>query len=334
MSRIGKAIFSITLILVLSVFCLGQNSASKTLRWYKGNTHTHTINSDGDSTPEEVVKWYRDNSYNFLFITDHEFITPVDPLNKLFGKNGEFLVIQGQEITDRLDGKPYHINALNIPNVIMPQRGKTVTENLQQNIDRVRSAGGIPQLNHPNFGWALTATDIRQVQRIMLIEVYNGHPLVNNLGGGGSPGTEKIWDAILTSGKLIYGIASDDSHYFKRLGDHTAPTPGQAWVVVRAENLTPNALLSAMEHGDFYASTGVELSDYRISRRGITISIREEKSSKYTVHFIGRGGRILKTVITNPAVYNYRGNESYVRAKIIESNGKLAWTQPIIIKKK
>ena len=27
-------------------------------RWYKGNTHTHTLNSDGDSTPDDVVRWY------------------------------------------------------------------------------------------------------------------------------------------------------------------------------------------------------------------------------------------------------------------------------------
>lgn len=29
-------------------------------RWFKGNTHTHTLNSDGDSTPDEVVRWYRE----------------------------------------------------------------------------------------------------------------------------------------------------------------------------------------------------------------------------------------------------------------------------------
>ena len=28
-------------------------------KWYKGNIHTHTTESDGDDTPESVVKWYR-----------------------------------------------------------------------------------------------------------------------------------------------------------------------------------------------------------------------------------------------------------------------------------
>ncbi|MEQ1923708.1 MAG: hypothetical protein ABL952_14475, partial [Pyrinomonadaceae bacterium] len=68
---------------ILSLIVLTAMSAAitigqtPTLRWYKGNTHTHTLNSDGESSPEDVVKWYRDAGYNFLFVTDHEFITPV-----------------------------------------------------------------------------------------------------------------------------------------------------------------------------------------------------------------------------------------------------------------
>src|SRR5512134_2062007 len=35
--------------------------AAQTLKWYKGNTHTHTLNSDGDSSPDEVARWYREH---------------------------------------------------------------------------------------------------------------------------------------------------------------------------------------------------------------------------------------------------------------------------------
>jgi hypothetical protein len=37
--------------------------------WFKGNTHTHTLNSDGDSTPDDVVQWYRSHRYHFLVLT-------------------------------------------------------------------------------------------------------------------------------------------------------------------------------------------------------------------------------------------------------------------------
>ena len=69
-------------------------------RWLKGNLHTHTINSDGDSTPEEVVRWYREHGYDFLVLTDHNFLTGVDGLNALQGAAGRFLVVKGEEVTE------------------------------------------------------------------------------------------------------------------------------------------------------------------------------------------------------------------------------------------
>lgn len=312
---------------------LGQTpTPSPVAKWFKGNTHTHTLNSDGDSTPDDVGKWYRENGYSFLFVTDHEYITNVAPLNHVFGKVETFLVISGQEVTDSFDNKPLHINGLGLTRVVMPNRLSGSVATLQKNIDDVRAAGGVPQLNHPNFGWALTSAEIGQLKGVKLMEIFNGHPLVNNLGGGGSPSAEQIWDELLTAGMQIYGIADDDSHYFKRIGDKTAPTPGHGWVYVRATELTEKAILSSLDGGDFYASTGVELEEYIVEQTQITIKVKAARQSKYTVQFIGRGGRILKESFHPTAVYNIAGDNGYVRAKIIESNGKVAWTQPVFLK--
>ena len=49
-------------------------------RWYKGQTHTHTLESDGDSTPEEVTRWYQERGYQFLVLSDHNVLVPVDAL--------------------------------------------------------------------------------------------------------------------------------------------------------------------------------------------------------------------------------------------------------------
>src|SRR5690554_8205271 len=43
-------------------------------KWYKGNLHTHSFWSDGDDFPERVARWYHDNNYNFLALTDHNTI--------------------------------------------------------------------------------------------------------------------------------------------------------------------------------------------------------------------------------------------------------------------
>ena len=103
--------------------------------------------------------------------------------------------------------------------------------------------------------------------------------------------------------------------------------------MVRAKNLTAPAILEALERGDFYASTGVELADYQTNEKEMIVTIKQERSSKYRVLFIGAGGRVLKEAISSPASYQFRGDETYVRAKILDSNGKVAWTQPVWLKK-
>src|SRR5690349_3609735 len=161
---------------------------SATTRWYKGNTHTHTLNSDGDSTPDEVVRWYREHGYQFLVLTDHNFLTSVDGLNALHGADERFLVIRGEEVTSRAGAKPIHVNGLDVQRLVEAPTGSTVVEVLQRAVDGIRGASGVPHINHPNFQWALTTEDLQQVRNNRLFEIYNGHPQVNNDGGGGVPG--------------------------------------------------------------------------------------------------------------------------------------------------
>ncbi len=305
-----------------------------TLRWYKGNTHTHTLNSDGDSAPDEVARWYREQGYQFLVLSDHNFLTPVDGLNTTLGADEQFLVIRGEEVSTRHDDRSLHVNGLNIERQVaapMPPDGSSVTDVLQDSVDAIRDAAGVPHINRPNFRWSLTTDDLQRVQRYRLFEIYNGHPRVNNLGGGDVPGLEEIWDRLLASGKLVYGIAVDDAHVFKRPWDPTASRPGFGWVMVRAERLTPSSIMEALERGDFYASTGVELSSYTADDDTITIAVQEEGDSRFRVRFIGDGGRSLQETTENPAIYRIRGDETYVRAKVMESNGAVAWTQPVMV---
>jgi len=306
-------------------------------RYYKGNTHTHTLNSDGDSTPDDVVRWYREHSYDFLVLTDHNYLTSVEGLQALHGADEKFLVMRGEEVSDTAGGKPIHINGFNPSRLIEPQGGRGVVEVIQRNVDAIRAVLGVPSVNHPNFGWAITGEELQEVRNYRLFEVYNGHPFVNNEGGGGTPSLEQMWDYLLYRGQVVYGIAVDDAHVFKRPWDTQVPRPGRGWVYVRAERLATGALLASLERGDFYASTGVELEDYSSDARTVRIKIKEEKSSRYRIQFIGRGkspwdgGRMLKEATASPAVYEIRGDEGYVRAKIYESNGKVAWTQPVMV---
>jgi hypothetical protein len=299
--------------------------------WYKGNTHTHTLNSDGDSTPDDVVRWYREHRYQFLVLTDHNFLTSVDALNALHGAEERFLVIKGEEVTDRLGDKALHINGLDVSTTVPPQGGSSVVDVLQRNVDAIRRADGIPHINHPNFRWSITKEELGQVRDNKLFEIFNGHSQVNNLGGGGVSDLEQAWDTILSSGTLLYGIAVDDAHTFKSPGNPDVAGPGRGWVTVRAPRLDARAILDALEGGDCYGSTGIELGDYRVDDRRMTVEVRATTFSKYRIQFIGRNGQILREVAEPKATYEFRGDEGYVRARVLESNGRLAWCQPKLV---
>ena len=328
-------VLTIVLTMVSAAVPLQQQSTplGTTGRWYKGNTHTHTLNSDGDSTPDDVVRWYREHRYQFLVLTDHNFLTSVDGLNALHGADEKFLVIKGEEVSDRIEEKSLHINGLDVNAVVPPQGGSSVVEVLQRNVDAIRRANGIPHINHPSFRWSITADELQRVRNNRLFEIFNGHPQVNNAGGGGVPGLEEVWDAILTDGTLLYGVAVDDAHVFKAPGNPDVAGPGRGWVAVRAARLEARALLDSLERGDFYASTGVELTDYQATARQITLTVNATAFSKYRIQFIGKGGRVLREIAEPTATYEIRGNEGYVRARVLESNGRMAWCQPIMVQR-
>jgi hypothetical protein len=299
--------------------------------WYKGNTHTHTLNSDGDSTPDDVVRWYREHGYQFLVLTDHNFLTSVEALQALHGADEKFLVVRGEEVTDKFGDQSIHVNGLNLGTLVPPQGGTSVRDVMQRNIDAVRKAGGVPHINHPNFRWSISTEELQQVRNNRLLEIFNGHPTVNNAGGGGVPGLEEVWDAILSSGTLLYGIAVDDAHTFKDPGNPAVAAPGRGWVVVRSPRLEPAALMDALERGDFYASTGVELSDVETTTDRMRVLVRATSYSKYRIQFIGRKGQVLQESVEPSATYTFRGDEGYVRARVLESNGRMAWVQPVVV---
>jgi hypothetical protein len=310
-------------------------------QWYKGNTHTHTINSGGDSTPDDVAKWYRENGYDFLFITDHDMVTDVAPLNAIFGGGGRFLLIRGEEVSSNFAGPAgkifVHVNSLNPREAAKPAQGASARDTLQQDLDAIRAAGGLAQINHPNFMWQLNASDIAAVRGARLMEIMNMHPLVNSFGAGPTfAGTEELWDQVLSRGLMIWGVASDDTHDLKSgVTGETEGKPGKGWIVVRSQHLSAAEIMQAIDRGDFYASTGVELKDYRVEGMQITIEIRTQDRylMKYRTQFIGKDGKVLQDGTTNPAVYLIKGNEGYVRARITDSYGSMAWTQPVAVQR-
>ena len=272
----------------------------------------------------------------------------------LFEEPGRFLIIPSEEITDKFEDKHVHLNATNVQQLIQPQGGGSIAEVLQNNINAVlkqKQESGAPMLvhvNHPNFYYSVSLSDMIHLQGERFFEVFNGHPLVHNFGDSLHIGTEEMWDLIniayLRQGKpLIYGLATDDSHNYHETG-RTFSNAGRGWIVVRANALTVGALIGAMEQGQFYASTGIELRRLRFRNNKLTVKVKQEPGVKYQISFIGCGvgdteTHILKEHSGASASFKLDPDILFVRAKImsdkLHSNPietavyEMGWTQPV-----
>ncbi|WP_237607179.1 PHP domain-containing protein [Roseimaritima sediminicola] len=297
-------------------------------------------------------------------------LMPLEEFRALVEQQQRFLLIPAEEISDRAEGKPVHINATNIAEAIPPAGGATVREAMQNNLrailehEREHGREVFPHINHPNFGYAMTAADLAAVVSERFFEVYNGHPGVNHLGDETRPGVERMWDLANAIRRThlnvppLMGIATDDSHEY-----HGKPgsRPGRGWVMVRSRYLTPERLILALKAGDFYASSGVSLEDvgYDAETQTLRLTIQPVEDETYTTQFIAtlaaeasaegttkaaaidedRIGVVVKTVEGTAAEYRLKGNELYVRAVVtssappadpsFEGQRKQAWTQPV-----
>ena len=296
-----------------------------------------------------------------------------DEIKTKLDEAGKFLTVQGEEITSTLNGSYIHANAWNTPSVISAATGTTALEILNKNLASVvaKAAGTnrtiLAQINHPNAGpnasYAISAEDLAK-STSQFVEIYNAVPNTYHYGDSTHPSEEKLWDIAntirLTAMHMppLYGTAVDDAHTYLTTSK-SAANPGRAWTMIRASELSTDAIFTAMTNGDFYASTGVELSElnYDSDLKTLTVSVNAESNVNYRIDFIGtlKGvdptkqtdgtysseiGKVLYSVTGTSATYTLTGNELYVRAFVYSDKAvdypttggvatKQAWTQPV-----
>lgn len=298
-------------------------------KWLKGNIHTHTTESDGDASPQHVAEWYKQHEYDFLVISDHNHLTVLDEAGDHPG-DWPFL-IPGEEITSRLFGNtvPVHVNGIGITSLVEPATEESAQKTLQENINRIRDAGGLPSINHPNYKWALSPENLVETTGAWAVEVYNGHPGSNTNGGGGFLSVESMWDGALSAGNRLFGVATDDSHHYHESSPLLA-NPGRGWIVVRAENLAQPDLMAAMSEGDFYSSSGVVIGEMKNSVDEIVLEMEPYDSEVFTTVFYGDNGIALAEEHGSSVRFKPPRNQTYVRATVKSSRESFrAWTQPV-----
>jgi hypothetical protein len=306
-------------------------------------------------------------------------LKPLSEYRSALEEAGRYLLLPAEEISHRYAKAPMHINAVNLRDAIKPVDGSSMAETIAVNhrlvADQARRTGWrtIAVLNHPNFQWGIRAEDVILTEEVRFFEVFNGHPVVHNYGDDLHASTERLWDIVLALrlGKHrlppVFALATDDAHGYHEFGLGKV-NPGRGWVMVRAPYLSAEAVVRAMVEGDFYASTGVVLTDVRRRDGQLQLTIRAEEGVTYRTEFIatlrsaslasepqrdGDGkerevtrlystdiGKVVAVSEAREPSYRLTGEELYVRAKVTSSKRhpnpyqkgdlEVAWTQPLV----
>ena len=281
--------------------------------WFKGCFHIHTTNSEGELRPLAVCKWYKNNKYDFIAITDHNFFTKIS--EKHF-KN--FLVI-GNSVEFS------HFSAdLHILGIGLDQDKLNNQDDYQYIINFILNNNGLAIICHPNWIWGGKFNKLSKLKNYHGIEIFNS--FIREEVSGSPFATEK-WDYLLSLGNKVWGFAVDDMHrYGKKWHKHAKRLIGQGWIMVKADKLEKEEIMNSIKQGNFYSTTGVIIENiYLDKKRYFVKSINGEE-----IIFIADYGRIIKVIDDSEGEIEISNKYKYIRCEIRSKFG-IAYTQPVYL---
>ncbi len=285
-------------------------------RFYKGNLHTHSTNSDGSHSPERVTAFYREAGYDFLALTDHfmeRYGFPITDTRALRSDGFTTLIAAELHAPETRIGETWHIKAIGLPldfPALAP--GETGPEIAA----RAAEAGAFIGIVHPSW-YGLTTADAYDLPFAHAIEIYNHGSAVETDRGDDWP----FCDQLLNDGWRLSGYATDDAHHLTHdcLG---------GWVQVKAETPAPDALLAALKAGHYYSSQGPEIHDIRLDDG----EVRVECSPASTIIIQGRGSKAdfaRGCDLTEARFPLARHEAAYFRITVVDQAGRKAWSNPV-----
>lgn len=289
------------------VFCFCENklviNPYEGINWekvkrLKANLHTHTTNSDGKLTPQQVIELYKNSGYSIISITDHDKYTFLE------GNYGIF-IIKGIEFTGK-KGQHHIISFFNsyLPDDIQNFKEEKILENSE----------GILFFAHPSrynkeIEWYLNF--FRKYNNLKGIEVLNPEIQIRR---GKIYGDKDIWDKILKRimpERNIYGVGNDDFHKLTEFGIN--------WNEILVENLDEKEIKKAIENGRFFICSSItgrnlpfiEKIILNEKRGEILIECKNYKEIKWISNgeIVEKGKKI--NYKKNPKIKNYLRVEIY-----------------------
>jgi hypothetical protein len=285
-------------------------------RFLKGNLHTHSRLSDGAKDPAEVCALYAEGGYDFLALTDHFWAKYGFPIadTRPFRRQG-FTTLLGAELHAPATslGDPWHILAVGLP-LDFAHTGEAETG--PQLAARAAEAGAFVAVAHPEW-YGLTTADAQSLSAAHAIEVHNHTSHVRTARGGGA----YLADALLAAGRRINLIAVDDAHFKCR--DYFG-----GWVMVRATENEPEAILAALKAGHFYASQGPRIEAVLWGEDSVEVRC-SPAASVIAVGQAWRATQVLDEGITHATLpLGVLKPGGHARIVVTDAEGRRAWSNP------
>jgi hypothetical protein len=294
-------------------------------RFWRGNLHTHSTRSDGVLSPEEVCRRYKAEGYDFMALTDHFVGAYGYPIvDTVPMRDAGFTTILGAELHSgaMANGELWHILAVGLPADFAPSNSPSFVPVAGQETGaeiaaRAVAAGAFVAIAHPQWS-GLTLADARTITAAHAVEIYNHGCAM----GCDRPDGFAIADLLLTEGRKLTLIATDDAHF-------SEPDHFGGWVMVKAEANEPEALLAALKSGHFYSSQGPELRDVRIE--GGKLIVECSAVSSIVALGWGTGAKAVHghSMTRGEVSLDRLNNSPWIRAAVIDAAGKRAWSNPI-----
>lgn len=322
--------------------------------FYKANLHSHSRYSDGNLTPSEMKALYKSHGYSVLAITDHELLLAHNDLT-----DDDFLMLTAYECAICDDDNPSpntrgncHLNffardpnntkllqfshgcstAYNRHGLVdvdrleyhtLRERSDYCPETVQNFLRDAEKYGFLATYNHPT--WSNEDKDF-----FNKFDGFFAMEIVNNASFGDAlwPYNVHEYDQMLRAGKRVGCVATDDNHNHYPEGDPRCDSFG-GFTMIKAPSLTYDNIITALERGDYYASTGPEI--YEISYEDGVVYVKTSPAASVTLSTNGRRGRIAYGTpdkpLTEAALKIPSCDPTYFRITVNDGKGKFAFSR-------
>ena len=277
-------------------------------RWYRGDLHLHTVHSDGERHPGELVAAAYAGGLDFIVSTDHN----TNAANRVWPvcRTGSLLVIPGEEVTTRHG----HWLAVGLSaHAWVDWRYGPRDGVFPRFAAEVREAGGLVVAAHPAVPLPGSAWEFGFAQ-VDALEVWNGRwNLDDEL-------SLRIWQRLLRQGRRVVAVGGSDSH-----GKHQLV--GSPQTAVHAGELSIPAIVDGLRRGRSYIvrsrDVALELTAScpssgvaDVAGPGQTLRVRPETAVTVTAVISGAPG-------TNAALITAAGCAG--RATVGSARARLRW---------